>query len=218
MTALLTILFNTDRFLRKQYELFSKHLDGQFIVLDNSTDSAVSININDFCRARNIRYIRTQFNERDSSRSHGLACNEAYKILKDYDIIGYFDHDLFPIADVNISELMKDKVIAGVPQFREEITYFWAGFVIINNNLIDRNAVDFMPSPGLDTGGEIHRIMKHLPQSSYHFFAERPNDELTKISFDIEAKEPCFIHFRNGSNWANEPNYEERINRLMGLL
>lgn len=212
------ILFNTTRFLAKQYELFTKHIQGQFIVVDNSTKPEVIHEVHHFCRNNNIRLIKPDFQEGDFSRSHGMACNYAYEMLnKDYEILGFYDHDLFPVFDIDIKSLMQGKVIAGVPQITSE-TYLWAGLTIINNETIDKAAVDFMPSPGKDTGGEISRIFKHLPETAYHLFAERPEDKVTKIYFDIESKEPCFLHLRNGSGWKQEEGREQRVNEFMNTL
>lgn len=223
MTGAVTVLFNTDRFLIKQFQLFKKYVYADFIVCDNSTDVQASNRIQSYASQNGIRYIKTYFEERDSSRSHGMALNEVYKELRDkYNILGFFDHDLFPIQGFDINDLMKDKVIAGVPQIKGAVTYLWAGLVILNNDQIDKTAVDFMPSTidgvGVDTGGELNKIWKHLPPDKYHFFAERPNDDVTRIYYDLVKEEPLFLHWRNGSNWANEATYEQRIDRLMQTI
>lgn len=223
MTGHVVVLFNTTRFLQKQYELFQKNIWGQFIVIDNSTDSEVQFQAFEFCRQRNIRYIPTRLTECDFSKSHGLACNLAYYHLhKEYEILGFYDHDIFPVQSIDIESLMNKKVIAGVIQERKGIKYMWPGLTIINNQFVDANAVDFMPSTingaGVDTGGEIYRIFSQLPESAYHLFAERPFDRLTKIYLDLQEPEPCFLHLRNGSNWQNEENIEQRIDEFMSLL
>lgn len=221
-SCIASIVFNTDRFIKKQWELYRKFTDAHFIIVDNSTDEAISERLYKFAKENHIRYIRTIFEERDFSRSHGLACNRAYFHLhKEYELIFFSDHDLFLVQPFNISELMKDKVIAGVPQIKNDITYLWAGLVIINNRLIDRNALDFMPSQNeqLDTGGELSKIFRHLPKDKYHLFAERPQEEKTNIFIDVEENEnPLFIHLRNGSDWKKETGYEERIGRLLDSL
>lgn len=219
MTAHVVILFNTIRYLEKQYELFSRFMQGQFIIIDNSTDTEVAYNAYNFCRGKNIRYIKTDFVEGDYSKSHALACNRAYYILhKEYEILGFYDHDLFPVKEIDINKLMENKVLAGVPQIREEVTYMWPGLTILNNKLIDQRAVDFSPSPGIDTGGEISKIFRQLPENAYHLFAERPNDTHSKIYLDIQEPEPCFIHLINGSNWKNEENFNERIEQVFNIL
>ena len=150
-----------------------------------------------------------------------MACNRAYyHLYQEYDILLFSDHDLFPVADLDLAQLMKDKVMAGVPQVKFDVIYLWAGLVVFNNKLIDHRAVDFMPSQReqLDTGGELNKIFRHLPKEKYHLFAERGEEDHSKIYFDIDSPLVSFIHFRNGANWKGEGDYDERMTKMMALI
>lgn len=213
--GIVSILFNTARFLPKQFSQYKKFVDGEFIVVDNSNDFVASNEIFKYAKANGLTYLQPLIQEGDFSRSHGKACNWAFwKLHEIFDLLLFTDHDLFPIRPLELN-FMLDKVIAGVPQTKNGEIYLWAGLVAINTRLVDKSALDFMPLSGMDTGGELNKVFKQLPKDKYHLFAERPQADYSDIYFDDQVQEPTFIHFRNGSNWANETQYEQRIEKLM---
>lgn len=210
-TAIIT--FNTSAYLVRQFDLFQKYIGSYITVVDNSNNQNAAIEIQSICEKYGRQYIKLNNNEGDASRSHALALNEAYWLLNiPYDVLMLADHDIFPVNYFNVTDFMKDLVIAGVPQIRGDITYLWAGLVMINNLKVDKKLVKFDTQEGLDTGGKLHRLLKTLPESAYKFLDEF--QKKTPEGYEYSMIADKFIHLINGSNWKKDEKHEERINAI----
>lgn len=214
-TAIIT--FNTSAYLVRQFELYQHYIGGHITVVDNSSNLNASSEIKAICERHGRDYYKLNNIEGDSSRSHALALNEAYWLLSNkYDTLLLSDHDLFPVNYFNVSEFMKDLILSGVPQIRKDITYLWAGLVLINNLKADKRQIKFDTQPGLDTGGKLYKYLKTLPESAYRFLDEyqKKTEEGYEYS-DIDGK---FIHIGNGSNWRGDSDNEKRVNSILALI
>lgn len=214
-TAIIT--FNTSAYLVRQFELFQHYIGGYITVVDNSSNVNAASEIQAICEKYGRQYIKLNNSEGDSSKSHALALNEAYWLLNiPYDVLILADHDIFPTNYFNVPDFMKDLVIAGVPQIRGQITYLWAGLVLINNLKVDKKLIKFDTQEGLDTGGKLHRLLKTLPESAYKFLDEFQKKTTEGYEYsDIDGK---FIHLLNGSNWKGDLDHENRVNSILKIL
>lgn len=214
-TAIIT--FNTSAYLVRQFQLFEKYIGGYIVVVDNSSNSNAAKEIEEICEKYGRQYIRLNNQEGDASRSHALALNEAYWLLNiPYDVLMLADHDIFPVNYFNVPDFMKDLVIAGVPQIRGEITYLWAGLVLINNLKVDKKLIKFDTSEGLDTGGKLHRLLKTLPETAYKYLDEFQKKTTEGHEYSLIGDK--FIHLLNGSNWRGDLEHEKRVNSILKLL
>lgn len=207
--GIITVTFNVAYFIQRQIDSFGKYTKGELIVVDNSDNLDASNNVRQICKGNGVKFIKTLFNEKDSSKSHGYACNCGLAYFKeDYDVLFFVDHDLFPVKEVDLEALIEGYKVVGVPQFKDGNVYFWPGCVMMRTDL----DVDFMPRPGLDTGAGFVDIVNSTPQEEIGFMDEVNTEEFSRIY------DGSFIHFRNGSNWKKDPKHDLRVSKLIQLL
>lgn len=232
MTAII-IVFNTDRFLTEQIRLLRKYVTEKIAVIDNSNDFEIATEIKAICDENQVDYTKTAVNEADFSRSHAFACEVAIGMYRNRDeSILLLDHDIFP---VNLFPLPDENIIlAGIKQTRsasKEFTdksgnpltynYLWAGLLYINTEALSDLEINIRPcvTPTtdvyLDTGGGLYPLVAGNPDR-VQFYSEQyeyiDGDDSYSI---VDGK---WMHFRKGSNWDNNPNYNERIDQLMSIL
>lgn len=230
-TAVIIVTFNISNLIEKQIELIKKFCkdDHDIIVVDNSNNLNVANDIKNIVNSLNCNYLKTN-SPSDFSESHAAACNFAYKqFRKTYKYILLLDHDNFPTEDFKVSSVIIDKVIGGTGQKRGAIYYYWPGCLMINNELIDTDMVDFSTNPrlSLDTGGNLYKIVEKYKFEKCVNFDQYEIYDTNDINYgfynNICAPSTCsskftFMHFINASNWNNKENNETRINRLLGIL
>jgi hypothetical protein len=140
----------------------------------------------------------------DYSKSHANALNYAYKKLsKNYDIIGIIDHDCFPTSHYNVIEMLGTCDIRAEEQKRGDILYPNTTCLFMKSNL----DIDFMPSPGLDTGGRLSNIYKTECKMKR---SEGP--------YGIEIFDDVFMHIGKGSNWINTLENQERVEKAFEYI
>lgn len=228
--AVVIVVFNISNLIETQINLIKRFCKDDFdiIVIDNSSDLKVANDVKSIVNNLNCIYLKTS-SPSDFSQSHATACNFAYKQLKHYKYMLFLDHDNFPVENFSVVETMKNKVIGGVGQARKDIYYYWPGCVMINNELIDTNLVDFSVNNklGLDTGGNLYKIIEKFgndkcvnfdqydmpntvdPTQFFYNLICSPKSLLTKFSF---------MHFINASNWNNKERNNERLESLLQIL
>lgn len=221
------ITFNTSRFLQRQYDLFKKHVQGDFVVIDNSTDYTKSAEIKAICKKNGIDYTKTQINEADHSKSHAYALNVALGLYRDaHTSILMCDHDIFPLKPIELPQA----ILAGIQQIRkspkyhgsERITfnYMWPGLLYLDTKQLKGVELDFMPceisDTFLDTGGQLFKIIAGNPDR-IKYFEEKHMETEVGIYALIEGN---WMHLIKGSNWLKEEEsvYTNRIDKLMQIL
>ena len=203
------------KFCKDKYELF---------VVDNSSKEEMSVDIRYHATRLGLNYIRTKASSVDSSDSHAWAANFIYKKLqKKYSFFLFLDHDCIPIKEFSVQKILGhgDKSIAGVGQGKQK-TYFWPGCVMWCEEDMQNDLIDFSPNNtyGLDTGGELYRVVDLLGKDVCVFFdeayCENPHFKGKYNNYAL-LNDGMFLHFINGSNWNKETNNTERINSLINV-
>ena len=226
MVGICIIVFNLEtRVFILQIESIKRFcLDEDYTieVVDNSTLKVMRDAIEYHAKRLGVKYRNTVPNTNDPSWSHAFAANFSYQKLKDeYDLIAFFDHDLIPVNNFSVSEILGDKVIAGVTQ-GTKVKYLWPGCLFINNNLIDKDAVRFDPlmEPRLDTGGSLYPLIESLGEKVGwldEVGCHNPLHSKGFYYFYIMIHRKTFIHFLNTSNWRGEKNNDERVSSLISI-
>jgi hypothetical protein len=227
--GIVIIVYNlpTDMFLLQieAIERFCKDKDYTIEIFDNSSIHLMSHNIKYHAELIGLSYTRTMASSENSSDSHAFSANFAYQKLKDkYDGFFFMDHDLYPVRDFSVEEILKGNVIAaGLGQGAKK-TYFWPGCVMFNNTIIDKNIIDFSPNSeyGLDTGGNFYRLIEEYGKENCIFF----NESYHQNPYFVDARyghyaminNEMFLHCVNASNWAENQRHEERMNTLKNII
>ncbi len=215
-TVILTIAFDHPELISAQIELIKRTCRGGYVhmIADNSPDRSVRAEIKHaveaFSDPQFIYYSLPLEQVYDSSRSHGTALNYVYDhIISSLDDAVYLltiDHDIFPFKEFSVKEMLGEQDFYGLPQTREEKWYLWPGFSAWR---IDRVRPDFMPVPGLDTGGgSYERIFKDLSMSDHDLATERYVDIYDHIversdKKDIERTPQNSIVSVIGDSWVH---------------
>lgn len=222
------IVFNTDRYFERQYDLFKKNVEGDIILIDNSTDYFISRNLRQLTKKLGCDYIKTAVNEADFSRSHAYACTVAYNLSDGYDTLLLADHDIFPTKPFPI-HLYNENILCGVQQMRPTNSIFGAEnkvyleymqpvLLLLNKKELQNVEVDFYPcivrETFLDTGGGLYKIVMGN-KDRCHFFSEKHEE---KDGYMYSVIERDWIHFINGSNWKKDEEHEKRVQTLLTLL
>lgn len=222
--AVVIVAFNDARLIGKQIECINLFCQDSFeiVIVDNSEVESAAEQIKKITEENECVYIKTNSLDKDFSISHSSACNTAYAQLKDrYGYFLFLDHDNFPIKPFSVIKMLGSNVIGGIPQFKSHI-YFWAGFVMFNNSIVDKNLVDFSINRelGLDTGGNLYKLIafNNLPYFYFdevHFYIPDYYGENNVYALIANG---TFQHNIKSSNWTNSPDHEKRIEKLYEIL
>jgi len=222
MLAIIIITYNNHKLLRKQLSRIKTHCkdkDYDIIVVDNSNDKNSIDHIKYISYSFPTLYLKTNSSSQGGSNSHAFAANLANTSFgKLYDEFLYLDHDCFPIKDFSVSEVLGNKIMAGIAQPKSK-TYLWPGCLMFKAGL----DIDFSVNHelGLDTGGNLYKIVEQA-KDDIIFFNEiyNENPEFTKNMYNFYAliNDGMFMHFINGSGWNKVGHQEERINSLLNIL
>lgn len=199
---------------------FCKDDSYRIIIADNSSNEEMAEGIKYHATRLALKYVRTKASSVNSSDSHSWAANFIYQLYwRQFQYCFFLDHDCIPVHDFSVSEILGEKVIAGLGQAKDK-TYFWPGCVMWNSDKAP--VVDFSPNNefGLDTGGNLYKVIDEFGESKCVFF-----DESYHQNPDFKGKYDCFamingdmfLHFINGSNWNNEKNNNDRLNSLINI-
>lgn len=184
----------------------------KIIIFDNSPNPNLynMQSVSEMCGA--YYALTPRGNEKDPSRHHAQALNYAYSSLRNiYDIVGLFDHDVFPIAENDIYSRAEEYDFCGLSQIYNEQEYLHPGYLFINTSRV-RDELDFMPSPGVDTGGQLSELISR--------------SKVLKFSYELdpwlghEIIDGKLMHFVKGSNWngIDKDLYEQRLRALFQKL
>lgn len=197
--------------------------DFEIIVVDNSTDKGSIESISYHCDIdRGIIYHKTVPSSFDGSESHAFAVNYIHnKIRGEYNYCFFLDHDCIPVKDFSVTEILADRLCAGVGQQKSR-RYFWAGCFMYDTVNVSTKFT-FSPNRilGLDTAGDTYRIIEEYGVDKCVFFDEQhvQNPEFNKSMYDFYSLifNGTFIHFINASNWNRSESNEERLSSLINI-
>ena len=221
MTAVIIIFYNNTDFLLRQHEHLSLFMKDEYklIVIDNSSDPVAAAGMKHHADEKGLEYVRTQSSSKNGSASHAFALCFAYqKYVNKFEYILLLDHDAFLIKPLSAIETLADKSIAGLGQIRNGEKYFWPGCCMFKTSI----PMDFSISEGKDTGGNTSKAIQSVGEENCIFFDEVyvQNEGFNKSQYNFYAllSNGTFLHFINGSNWANSTDNEERLNSLFNVL
>ncbi len=207
-----------------QIQAIKKFCTDDFVIeiFDNSTDAAIAESIRYHSEQMGINYRKVNASTTDPSQSHSFASNLSYQLLKDsYDYFFYLDHDCAPVKEFSVVEILGANLYAGIAQ--NIPTYPWPGCFMFNNNEIDHDLIDFTPNheKGLDTGGELYKVVEKYGKEAGLFFSEAycQNQHFQgKLYNHYSMIQDTFMHFIASSNWINLPGHAERMSGLIAIL
>ena len=178
-TIIIIITFNNADLIAKQVECIRRFCKDDFdiAIIDNSDKKDIIDAIQYYNNTLKCLYFKTRAITKDNSESHCFAANFAYNKFKaKYDYFAFFDHDLFPVMDFSIIKILENKIMAGLGQERAK-KYFWPGCLMFNNTKIEQSLIDFSTNQefGLDTGGNLYKIIEKYTDADFVFFNEQYN-------------------------------------------
>lgn len=203
---------------------FCKDEDYTVEIVDNSSDEKMAEDIRYHASILELNYIKT-FAGGMGSDSHAFAANFSYQKFKDkYNYFAYLDHDIIPVSDFSVVEILSGgHVMAGVGQGAQK-TYFWPGLLFWNGNAVDLEIIDFSPSHifGLDTGGNLYKVIEKYGKENCIFFNEAYHqnpffNSVGGYNHYAMLADNRFMHMINSSNWNDTERHEERINSLINV-
>lgn len=193
------------------------------LVVDNSSDPELAEHIRYHSSHLSLNYTKTFAGSKGSSDSHSFAANFAYQKFKDeYSYFLFLDHDCIPVLEFSVIDtLAGGHVAAGIGQEKNK-KYFWPGCLFLNVAAIDKEIVDFSPSEGLDTGGNLYKIIEKYSEEACIFFNESYHQNPDFVSKDYGhyamIHNQTFLHFIAGSNWVNKSDHQHRISSLINVV
>lgn len=238
----MTIAFNRPDMIEYQNLFLRKHFKCPYIltVVDNSTLPKARSTIRSYCVNQNIPYLSlppNPFRSPQFSNSHGSALNYTYKNYLKHraaSIIGFLDHDIFPVDDFNIQEILSTQPFYGMLQENEtsavpngKLLYLWPGLAFFLNKNILKKKLDFMPNFGGDTGSaSYYSIYKptfdSLKSGETFQYAEEERIKLLEGSnfqtdmFAMIGKK--WLHVVNASEWKKSENNIQKEFHIKQLL
>lgn len=232
---IITIAFNNLELIEYQTRFLRKNIKDNYshIVVDNSTDREIRLQLYDYCKNNDIAYIglpKNWSNKVGPSYSHATALNYAYKhVIKKREpyAFGFIDHDLFPIRSISIIDKLKNQPIYGPLRLRERWWYLSAILSFFRFDFVKDKKVDFMPvtpeTVYLDSGGG----------NWYGLYSKLDRE---KIVFPNECVEPLrdggdrhgdsleffddkvWLHTINGSCWKKVNKQNEKSIQIREYL
>ena len=240
---IITHSFNRPDFIEIQDKTFKKFLkdDYTFVVFNDATQEKVSNQIIETCNRLNLPCIRipqpihdAPYLERLPGEDYHHPCVRCANVVQfsldtlgfDHDgIVTIIDSDMFLVKEFCIQDFLDGFDIAGVPQSRQHIEYFWNGLVFFNmQTLADKKTINFncgkVDGIGVDAGGHTYHYFKDHPQviknridTQYYpsdFIVSETTHENVKFLFSHDCNnfefllKNSFFHYRGGGNWDNQ--------------
>lgn len=195
--TIIIVNFNRPNFLAVQIPLILRNLEPTGIHIVNTGNR---LNECKTIAARyDCKYTHLSTGTDDFSKCHALGLNIAYNFNRqDVETIGILDHDCFPIKPINIAEHLNGKFFFASNQIRLGMLYPNPACLFINTAV---GALDFMPSKGMDTAGQLHAVYDNVRPMSYEKHE------------DYEVFAGAFLHIVKGSNWVGTQENAARVER-----
>jgi hypothetical protein len=226
---LATVCFNNPLVVRYQAKLLRKHLrdDHDYTVFDNSPPGRERDEIRAVCRGESVSYVElpdTPFLG-SPSRHHGAALNwicRRHFAPRGRPCIGFIDHDLFPVRATRIVDKIGVDGLLGRIDERDGRWYLWPGFCFLASATVRVGRLDFLPVPGLDTGGgnwpRLYRYIDRarLPRVENRLENVRPGDD--KQADMVEWIAEDWLHAINASEWRPSNGKMTLVEKLLREL
>lgn len=224
---LITVAFNNPQILEWQLSLCKKFIRDKYIhiILDNSSDNNARGKNKQICLRHNIQYIPLPNNPWSgihNSRSHGISLDWAVKNiipLFSVKVVGFLDHDIFPVKEQCILSSMEDKLCMGVRQVRGKCWYLWPGFLFIAKDVITKNRnFSMLPTSYTDTGGALWKILfSKICSDEVKFIDEK---EYILREGCVKQSSSCYLlgdwlHSVNASYWKKCAPKEDSIKNIL---
>ena len=196
-----TVAFNNEKVIDYQIKLMKKNFkdEHQHIIVDNSSDEAISKEIRKICVDSDIMYIKLPKNTLFCSQSHALALNYTWRnVIAKRECLKYFwflDHDIFPIKETSVLPYLKNQKMYGYLVDKNRRWYLWDWWFIwpwfcffdksISKKFNFSLYKNFIPFRALDTGGKNRKhIYKYYKKEDLEF-TQRELRGITKNNEDI---------------------------------
>lgn len=246
-TLIITHSYNRPDFIEIQAKTFQKFLqdDYEFVVFNDAPKKEMCEQINSTCAALGLRCVRIPQSihaapylprdQNDDFQNPAVRC--ANVVQYSLDVLG-FDHDgivviidadMFLIKPFSVVEYLNDYQLAGVPQKRQHVNYFWNGLVFFNmNTLPDKRSMSFncqkVEGVAVDVGGGLYHYFKAHPElklspigNEYinqwtHLSSRQEKHEIVRLLYEMQPNNIeflinySFLHYRSGTNWDNRAN------------
>lgn len=213
LVDIVSIAFNNPLVIEYQIKFIKKNIQNHYcyLVADNSTDDKAKAKIRELCLNNQVSYCELPPNNpykgTKSSDSHGIALNWIYinyiKVRKPR-YFGFIDHDIFPVEQINIADLISPAGLWGVVEEREKIWYLWPGLSFFDFSLLKGKNIDFLPGDGGDTGAKNWKsLYSQIDKSS----VKNPQVHLENLreggdkQSDVVQFIGNWIHTINASEW-----------------
>lgn len=221
--AVVIINYNSPKYLAPQILRLRKYLklnEGDsldIIVGDNSRNGHAISRNQETCKKHGAIYKKYHFQEGDYSSHHALALNAVMEEYKgNFNAILFIDHDIFLFDYSDIFLRTKEKHFAGLAQTKIEKTYLHPGIMLVNLDITQEVAFDFLPCEHMDTGG---RMADVIEQSNVEFLWIKYKEYSLNGMVDFyEIVDNVWMHFIKGSNWNRNKNHTRRISYLTDEL
>lgn len=204
---LITVAYNNRWAIEEQVRRLRANLRDpyRYTVLDNSSDPNERRAIEALCRREEVAHVGLPANpHREPSANHGLALTWAWQNFlrpRNSEFVGFLDHDVFPVRHTQVLSKVEPSGVYGYVQERQGIWYLWPGFCFFGRRVLEGVAVDFRPTPGLDTGGA---LWSGLYSRLNRLSVLEPSHEYEVIDEEGDVKVEYFdewVHTINASNW-----------------
>lgn len=224
---LFSVAYDAPAAVRQQVRLLDKYLDDPFVltIVDNSRDREARHALSSLCAAASVNYVALARNPHsEPSRSHGAALNWAYRRIvapQGLRYFGFLDHDVQPGRHTSVLPGLKECGLMGPTQERGSSWYLWPGLCFFSADVLDERGLDFMPRPGLDTGGGNWELLcSRLPRDLVPPLALSSGmaiDGVTgeRLTYEVFGD---WIHTGNASQWRPTPGRDALVERFLGGL
>ena len=174
----LVIAFEQPWALRWQLRMAACNLPGtQLLVFDNSRDEEKRRQIRQVCDHHGVPYLGLpRYVTRHVNRSHGMAMSWVYHNVVaalEPEIFGYLDHDLIPVAPVDVGGRLDQQPVYGRLNAGNLGHWsLWAGYCFFRYAFTRGKPLNFLYdfSRGLDTGGRNWNVLyRGLERGAVHF-------------------------------------------------
>jgi hypothetical protein len=225
---IICIAYNNPQLIPLQHRLIKKYVKGGFnyTIADNSADANARAAIKKYCSGNGVGYIALPENPyHTGSPSHGIAINwmlKNYIPVKRAAVVGFIDHDIFPVDIFDIKALLQNQPFYGLLQQRDKIWYLWPGFCFFRSGKVDFTKMNFIPGKingtAVDTGGRLWKDVYSKYNMDKLIFPAESYKELRKGTIkqsDQLQVVDGWIHSINGSYWMA---VEKKENLVMDYL
>lgn len=223
---LITVSFNNEIVIDYQIKFIRNNLLDNYrhTVFDNSSNLEKQRKIEQICKDHMVTYIKLPENPycgELGSPSHGIALNWIYRnfiSVRQPKFFGFIDHDIFPVEKTSILDKLSSSNIFGKVDERGDKWYLWPGFSFFRFDFLRGKKIDFMPEPGVDTGGRnwwsLYSKMHKNKLPSLRITLENLHPGCN-LQTDMYEKMGDWIHTVNASEWVSAPHKNALISELL---